>query len=194
MTIPSVDCILGDKLTAFAPHTTGIPFGIDKELEIIKQMYDVSCLFDVFENYQDIYDSYMSTVTSEIRYRGGNMTYEDSLNDTIEAAACIAGRGQVGTDYILLLSGIKKISTHIFDESFNAELAVVRAAKVMYTAACVLKNNPMIRITDIEKYYSVNISKSKYKKLGKIRKFDLTAFAYIVEAIRLIEPHLIIEM
>ena len=24
--IPSIDCILGDKLTAFVPHTTGIPF------------------------------------------------------------------------------------------------------------------------------------------------------------------------
>ena len=27
---PSVNCILGDMLTAFAPHTTGIPFGIGK--------------------------------------------------------------------------------------------------------------------------------------------------------------------
>jgi hypothetical protein len=26
--MPTADCILGDKLTAFAPHTTGIPFGI----------------------------------------------------------------------------------------------------------------------------------------------------------------------
>jgi predicted nucleotidyltransferase component of viral defense system len=27
VTMPSINCILGDKLTAFAPHTTGIPFG-----------------------------------------------------------------------------------------------------------------------------------------------------------------------
>lgn len=38
--IPDKNCILGDKLTAFAPHTIGIPFGKEKELEIIKQMYD----------------------------------------------------------------------------------------------------------------------------------------------------------
>ena len=36
--VPDKNCILGDKLTAFAPHTTGIPFGKDKELEIIKHM------------------------------------------------------------------------------------------------------------------------------------------------------------
>jgi hypothetical protein len=32
VTVPDKNCVLGDKLTAFAPHTTGIPFGIDKEL------------------------------------------------------------------------------------------------------------------------------------------------------------------
>ena len=40
VTVPDKNSVLGDKLTAFAPHTTGIPFGIDKELEIIKQMFD----------------------------------------------------------------------------------------------------------------------------------------------------------
>lgn len=44
--MPSVDCILGDKLTAFAPNTTGIPYGKNKELEIIKQLFDVANLFD----------------------------------------------------------------------------------------------------------------------------------------------------
>lgn len=29
----TLDYILGDKLTAFAPHTTGIPLGVDKELD-----------------------------------------------------------------------------------------------------------------------------------------------------------------
>ena len=41
----SIDGMLGDKLTAFAPDTCGIPYGVNKELEIIKQLYDVSRLF-----------------------------------------------------------------------------------------------------------------------------------------------------
>ncbi|MEE0237506.1 MAG: nucleotidyl transferase AbiEii/AbiGii toxin family protein [Bacteroidales bacterium] len=45
VTVPTADCILGDKLTAFASHTTGVTFG--KELEIIKQLYDVANLIDV---------------------------------------------------------------------------------------------------------------------------------------------------
>ena len=44
VTIPTAECILGDKLTAFAPHTTGILLGQEKELEIAKQLYDTAIL------------------------------------------------------------------------------------------------------------------------------------------------------
>ena len=35
-----IECILGDKLTAFAPHTIGVPLHANKDMEIIKQFYD----------------------------------------------------------------------------------------------------------------------------------------------------------
>ena len=42
---PVIECLLGDKLTAFAPHTTGIKFGVNKEIEMAKQLFDVAILF-----------------------------------------------------------------------------------------------------------------------------------------------------
>ena len=53
--MPSINCILGDKLTAFAPNTTGIPYKVGKEMEIIKQLYDVANLFDIADNVAEIY-------------------------------------------------------------------------------------------------------------------------------------------
>ena len=47
---PSKECLLGDKLTAYAPHTTGIPYGKGKELEMAKQLFDVAALFDVSDD------------------------------------------------------------------------------------------------------------------------------------------------
>lgn len=44
--VPCAECILGDKMTAFAPHTTGIPLGVGKSMEIIKQLFDVASLID----------------------------------------------------------------------------------------------------------------------------------------------------
>lgn len=49
VTVPSAEDILGDKLTAFAPNTTGIPYyrnGRSCSMEIAKQLYDVGRLFE----------------------------------------------------------------------------------------------------------------------------------------------------
>ena len=48
--VPNLEDILGDKLTAFAPNTTGIPYFKKEDsmsMEIIKQLYDIGNLFDV---------------------------------------------------------------------------------------------------------------------------------------------------
>lgn len=45
--LPDTDCLLGDKLTAFAPNTTGILYTKKRPAEIIKQLFDVGHLFDV---------------------------------------------------------------------------------------------------------------------------------------------------
>lgn len=44
VTVPSIECILGDKMTAFAPHTTGGLYGTGKSMEIMKQMFDIDTL------------------------------------------------------------------------------------------------------------------------------------------------------
>lgn len=52
--VPSVGDILGDKLTAYAPNSTGIPYykknhdGKERDcsMEIIKQLYDIARLFE----------------------------------------------------------------------------------------------------------------------------------------------------
>ena len=68
--LPDKNCILGDKLTAFAPHTTGIPFGKDKELEIIKQMFDCWTLIQEMDDYQTLSSVYNTVSHIELGYRG----------------------------------------------------------------------------------------------------------------------------
>ena len=51
--VPCKADLLGDKLTAFAPHTTGIPFykgTRNCSMEIMKQMFDIASLFDVTDD------------------------------------------------------------------------------------------------------------------------------------------------
>ena len=186
--VPSIDCILGDKMTAFAPHTTGIPFDVNKEMEIIKQLFDVATLVGECDNFADIYESYMRTVELEIAYRGSSSSAEDALLDAISTAACIVSRGTNSPDeYGKLLGGIKSIRTHMYQETYSGEIAAIQACSVMYMAACILKNHPFHRITEPEIYIKESIGKSKYKKLGYMKKMKLEAYGYLVEAVHLLE-------
>ncbi len=57
---PSIEAITGDKLTAFAPNTIGIPYykGEDSfSMEICKQLYDIGVLFQRIENTEVVYQS-----------------------------------------------------------------------------------------------------------------------------------------
>ena len=69
VTMPSINCILGDKLTAFAPHTTGIGINEQKELEIIKQMYDCATLLRELTDFNEVKETYQRIVKSELNYR-----------------------------------------------------------------------------------------------------------------------------
>jgi len=186
--MPSTNCILGDKLTAFAPYTTGIQFGVGKEVEILKQMYDIATLIDVCDDFNDVYSSYISTVKTEMAYRSLSTTEEAVLEDTIEAAACVAGRGNYRKDqYTLFLKGIQGITFHIYSERFNRETAAKMACKVMYMAACILTKTEFERIEDFLPYAQENISNSKYAVLSSLRRLDPEAFAYVVKTIHLLQ-------
>ncbi len=188
VTVPSPDCLLGDKLTAFAPHTTGVPFGIDKELEIIKQLFDVSTLSEKIENYQNLVSTYDRAVQDEIGYRDIKVTRDDVLLDTIRSCTCIIGKGvYFKDDFPLFVKGIHSIGGHILSMKYSAPLAANQASCVMYLAACMLTGQTFTPIKDPKPYLQANIGKSQYKKLSYMRNQSPEAFAYIVEALKLIE-------
>ena len=159
VTVPDKNCILGDKLTAFAPHTTGIPFGKDKELEIIKQMFDCWTLFREMDDFQTVASVYREVVQIEMGYRGLDCSVSDVLLDTIESCLCIMGRrGIRPDDYKNFLTGINAIQGHVFLGKINGENAGIMACEVMYLATCILTEQTSIkRISDVESYRDVKL-------------------------------------
>ncbi len=188
VTVPSPECILGDKLTAFAPHTTGVPFGIDKELEIIKQLFDVATLSEKIDNYQNLISTYDRAVLDEIGYRDITASREDVLRDTIRSCACIIGKGIYDKDdFPLFIKGIHSIGGHVLSMKYSATIAAEQASRVMYLASCMLTGQPFAPVENAEAYLQANIGKSQYKKLSYMRSQSPEAFAYIVESLRMIK-------
>lgn len=72
VTVPSAEDILGDKLTAFAPNTTGIPYyknGRSCSMEIAKQLYDVGRLFENVSGLQITAKAFRKIAVVELSYR-----------------------------------------------------------------------------------------------------------------------------
>ena len=119
------------ELTAFAPNTIGIPYGVNKELEIIKQLYDIGSLFEVCSSLDNIRQTFIRLAESQIEYRGlENVTYVDVLDDIFETSIIIACRGNIEKDkYKQLEVVVKSMRGYVLgNKSFIVEDAIGCAA------------------------------------------------------------------
>lgn len=189
--VPSVEDILGDKLTAFAPNTTGIPYHKGKKVcsvEIVKQMYDIARLFEKVGSLAITREVFNRIVRVEMAYRNLD-NVEDVLDDIIQTSLLIATRGKEGKgDFAILSDGIKKIRNFIHTSNYHLDHAIVDSAKAAYIAAC-LKTGK----TDVEKYdgnleaiLAMDIKESLPSKLSKLRKTYPEAFYYWVKTSELL--------
>ena len=188
VTIPDKNCILGDKLTAFAPHTTGIPFGRDKELEIIKQLFDCWTLLQEMDDYKAVKEAYNIVSRIETGYRGLDEKPADCLKDTIKSCICILGRGSVETEeYQYLSSGISAIQGHVFSGRINGETAGAYASEVMYLASCLLTGQKeYTRILEPEGYRNAHLKLKGIRSISSIRNTDPLAYAYMVKSFQML--------
>lgn len=176
--MPDVNCILGDKLTAFAPHTTGIPLGCDKDLEVVKQFYDVATLVEEFDSLELVRGTFDRLVPIESGYRGLDLKPEDVLSDVVATAHAIGSRGKVGaSDYPFLLRGLKSLGSHIYGERFSAETAVQLAPQVMYFAECLKRGIPFVRPD--AKRISATLEKPELRCFKPLRVVNPSAYAFV---------------
>jgi len=86
--VPTMNSLLGDKLTAFAPKTIGIPYysepsHIERKTDIVKQLFDVGALFDSATDLQEVAEVYETIHGKQLGYRDATFTMADTLNDTM---------------------------------------------------------------------------------------------------------------
>jgi hypothetical protein len=189
---PDFNNLLGDKLTAFAPNTTGIPYKKgDKEMgmEIIKQMYDIGSLCDYADDPRVIASVFSAFAETEISYRKSKHNVQDVLNDIIDNALEICLRGNHGkADYDILLKGINQVKGFIFSESFHLEKAITYAAKTVYVASLIKYKQTQIKRFDASRLPEIQtwqITEPLNTKLNKIKKTDAEAFFYLYQILEM---------
>lgn len=141
--VPSVESILGDKLTAFAPMSTGILYGKGKSLEIIKQLYDLHLLIGEVRELKVVWAAYQSFVTQEIGYRRLALGPEEVLLDTLRACRTLALRernpiGLARSQFRELQEGIRSFNNFLFGARFHLDQAIEASGKVAYLVSRLL--------------------------------------------------------
>jgi len=191
--VPAIDAIMGDKMTAFAPATIGVQYGQNKDLQIIKQLFDLSKLFTVFSDLDVVYKTFVAVALAEIKYREKTIAINDVLDDIIKVGFLIAKRGiskdvNEQAQYRELTSGLLKIKSFLISEKFRIDEAIEASAKIAYLAAK-FKNKDFSNI----EYYSKKanspmpfIEIKEYSFLNKLRKLPNESFYYWRKTIELI--------
>jgi len=185
---PTVNGITGDKLTAFAPHTTGVPYGADKSMEIIKQLFDIGELFDHCSNLSEVSAAYTGIWKQEVSFRNKKFTLVQTLDDTVEAAFLISQarlKGSVNNDELKeIQKGIGKLTNYFLGVRYTLEEARLSASKIALLAT-ILKTDKTTATIDELRFSEQRIDKirnvtlqGKFQILNKLKGLNPEAFYY----------------
>ena len=155
VTLPALDALLGDKLTAFAPGTIGVPYkrgGQSMDLQVVKQFHDIRQLARYAGQPAIFRRAYSQTHAAQTRYRGGAWTLREVASDTVLHAWY--GRGVTFKDEaptfvsLNLAAGKKSLGNHLLnsksysDVEYQTALATA-AALAVWAADEGEEGNPM---------------------------------------------------
>ncbi len=182
--VPSVNDILGDKLTAFAPNTCGIPYyksGRSRSLDIIKQLFDISRLMDAATDFSIVREVFGRIAPIELAYRGQDPDIAPVFEDIRQTAICISTRGLDGEgQFNLLQTGITSMQSFAINSRYVIEDTIVDAAKAALLATMIEKG-----VNDFVPYEQgkeglgeMTVSASLPPRLAKLRRNNPEAFYY----------------
>lgn len=176
--LPDINCLLGDKLTAFAPNTTGILYAKKRPLEVIKQLFDVALLFDHATDLNLIQQTFERLADQEITFRQLTISPEDVLNDIFDTSLLLARRDVRQQKFMFLQDGIKRLNSFVMDE-FRIEQAIVASAKTAYISRLILTGTTRIeRYDNAAQIANWQIDNPALGWLNKLKKSSAEAFFY----------------
>jgi hypothetical protein len=181
--LPDREDILADKLTAFAPNTTGIPYrkgGFSATMEIIKQLYDIGNLFADIRDVASVAHTFKKIALTEMKYRDLSGDTNIVLEDIEQTALCLATRGKAGAgDFAALQNGVSQINAYIFSQSYHIEKAIAYAARAAYLAKLIeTGETSFVRFDNAEQVSNWTIGAPLDTRLNRLKKTNPEAFFY----------------
>lgn len=199
VTVPTVESLLADKLTAFAPRTTGVPFAPANgnppdTMQIVKQLFDVGELFNLAEDLSVVRQVYQRAFDLENVYRGGGLTARESLQDTLDASLSLSLHRLKGVndspEALMLEEGAKKLTSHLVNHRFNLDMAKLAAAKAALITRLIMNDGAGTSLETLrtlpppEELRQLRIE-GEWERLNRLMAVNPEAFWYWYQASQL---------
>ncbi len=183
VTTPDIDNILGDKLTAFAPETTGVAYersGRSMSMEIMKQLYDIGSVFEASSDFEATKGAFKEFALEQLKDREIEEDINLVIDDIYDTAQTICTRGKSGkARFEDLKQGIRKVNAFIFSENYHIEKAIINASKAAYLATVIkYDKNEIQKFSDAQDVKDWIIERPFETKLNKLKKSNPEAFFY----------------
>jgi len=185
--VPGLEDLLGDKLTAFAPNTVGIPYHRNSAgmgMEIIKQLYDIGSIFNFVLDLKVVREVFFRLTNHAIGQRQViGKSVHDVIEDIFQTALCIASRGKLGRgDNHELHSGIRRIKQYIFSEPYPIEKVVVHASIAAYLSVLLKMEIDMVdRYQGPVQLRDLLCKNPDWGWINKLKRSNPEAFFYLYQ-------------
>lgn len=190
---PSLNLFLGDKLTAFAPNTIGIPYNAKKEREIVKQIFDLNFILEGDFDLHKVLNNYNYFAKKQIEYRGLNLNTTDTLHDIIDTAVMIAF-GRIGIfrhesdkeKFQEIIRGISQFKQFSAGIPYHIDQVLLSSSRIAYLASIFLSDfsKPFLLYREEEKIDKFLITKQDCNKINKIKNIPGGALYYLYQILQ----------
>jgi hypothetical protein len=198
--LPTIESLLGDKLTAFAPTTTEVPLRKDdgtvgEVMQVAKQLFDVGILFEHAEDFAAVAKTYNEVQAQEAAYREGKLgrkvSRDESLEDAFNASlGIIATKPKIQQAYKdtgLLLDGFGKLKGHLTWPNFKPHDQRTLAARAAYLTTAIKNGKSLVRYeqtpAQLQALKSASLNGHALSWLDGIKSINAEAYFYMHEAL-----------
>ena len=186
--VPTVDNLLADKLTAFAPNTIGQKYDEGYPEKMVKHLFDIGELFNNAKSIHTVTDVYVRIAKAEIGYREKEkkIVFNECLDDTVETARLVSGLS-ISQEFHkknspLLRKGIDQLRGHLMGVDFGVRDAAIAAAKSAYMAIAIRHGHKMgfgdLRYDKTKEAILKGVKLKRFSELSKIVQISPEAFYY----------------
>lgn len=163
VTVPAAECLLAEKLTAFAPGTIGVQYELiprggahppePQPLRVVKQLYDVGVLFDLVRDPHLLKEGYRASFEKQTLYRARGHTLDQALDDARDAAFWPSQhnlrRSATNERTAFFVEGFNMLNNFLTArEPFNLPAARPFCARAAYLSAFIQKDRPAEEFLD----------------------------------------------